>query len=795
MPPRKRLGQLLTELGVVDEHQLQSALGHQKQWGGKLGTILVQKGFCKEDDVVGALSRHLGMPRVRLSELQVDPRAPKFVSRAIAEKLHVFAYEVSGSGRSEVVTIAMSDPTDLSAVDQLAFHTGKRIKPMLAGDSEIVAAIAEHYGMDDRPRAADGHPPAAATSTNPSQKPVAASIATPFTGVQPVAAAAAPTPAAGNAPFPRRIEPGPAPVLNRTRPGTYVPPPIPTMTPQAGPEPKLEEIEPDEPLVAPLPPPPPVPMDLPEESEDDGPMEMEPIAAHTQVDEVAGQAEFSDSGSATDAVEGFVAPNADEAAEAGAGWDAGASWDASAAPSDAPPADWGAAPAAAEGWSNDGAQSSWSAEAPAEAEAEAEQPAWAAETTDEHALPGWHEAPAPGEAPADSTGEQLPMDAIIGTAEEVYEEQPSAEQQWQGEEQLPEEQSEEQAAEAEAPQEEQPAAEGLAAAAEASEAASEALEGAHPEAAHEEAQPADAHAESEAPDAWASSEDPLASAAAPQWGTLDETANPGVYGSAEAETPADEEQHAEAAAHEALPHDTDEHAPVSPDDDAHAEEGHEAEAAHEAPAVADHTVETSPIAFEAAAAQAEEVEHVEEVAAAQEEAAAETIAAASSEEHAAEEAPVDHEPPAAEFEAHVAGDEPHAPAPDVAAAEEAHEAAEETVAEADVPVEWTDDAPAAEDGTLLEGWVAPPPTPEPQGAGWLGEALSASEPLSDRDLQTLASAGVNANDGVGALRLLASLLRHLARRQLIDVNELATEIGESRPPAVEDNEGGDPIAT
>src|SRR5438093_837751 len=46
MPPRKRLGQLLTELKVIDEHQLQSALGHQKQWGGKLGVILVQKGFC-----------------------------------------------------------------------------------------------------------------------------------------------------------------------------------------------------------------------------------------------------------------------------------------------------------------------------------------------------------------------------------------------------------------------------------------------------------------------------------------------------------------------------------------------------------------------------------------------------------------------------------------------------------------------------------------------------------------------------------------------------------------------------
>src|SRR3954467_839730 len=149
MPPRKRLGQVLTELGVIDERQLQSALGHQKQWGGKIGESLVHKGFCNEDDVVEALTRHLNMPRVRLADLKPDARVIKCVSRQIAEKLHVFPCELSGSGRSEVVTIAMSDPTDLSAVDQLAFHTGKRIKPMLAGESEVLSAIQAHYGAPE----------------------------------------------------------------------------------------------------------------------------------------------------------------------------------------------------------------------------------------------------------------------------------------------------------------------------------------------------------------------------------------------------------------------------------------------------------------------------------------------------------------------------------------------------------------------------------------------------------------------------------------------------------------------
>ncbi|HXN55091.1 MAG TPA: hypothetical protein VN874_02390, partial [Myxococcales bacterium] len=156
MPPRKRLGQILIELGLIDEHQLQSALGHQKQWGGKIGGVLVQKGFCTEANVVTALSQHLGMPIVRLAEVTIDPRAQKVVSRQVAEKLHVFAYELTGAGRSEVVTIAMSDPTDLSAVDQVAFHTGKRIKPMLCGDTELTAAIHKYYPVEAAATAAAG---------------------------------------------------------------------------------------------------------------------------------------------------------------------------------------------------------------------------------------------------------------------------------------------------------------------------------------------------------------------------------------------------------------------------------------------------------------------------------------------------------------------------------------------------------------------------------------------------------------------------------------------------------------
>src|SRR5438874_2930689 len=218
MPPRKRLGQLLTELKVIDEDQLQSALGHQKQWGGKIGAIVVEKGFCSEDQMVGVLSQHLGIPTVKLGDSQVDPRAVKVVSRAVAERLHVFAYEVVGAGRSEVVSVAMSDPTDLSAVDQLAFHTGKRIKAMLAADSEILAAIEQHYPEGSKGKSGTNVSPLAAVGARHPPLRVAPPVATP---VEPL----------------RKVEPA------RPAPAPYIPPPVPQNAkplPQA-----LDEIEPE----------------------------------------------------------------------------------------------------------------------------------------------------------------------------------------------------------------------------------------------------------------------------------------------------------------------------------------------------------------------------------------------------------------------------------------------------------------------------------------------------------------------------------------------------------------------
>ena len=127
------------------------------------------------------------------------------------------------------------------------------------------------------------------------------------------------------------------------------------------------------------------------------------------------------------------------------------------------------------------------------------------------------------------------------------------------------------------------------------------------------------------------------------------------------------------------------------------------------------------------------------------------------------------EPPPAEFETHLAHDEPEPEVAELAA---------------DAAVDWSESYPAEEaapEAAPLEAWTAPPPEPPaPEGAGWLGDALSASAPLSARDLDTLEAVGIDTGDGVAGLRLLASLLRALDRRGLIDFAEIASEVHESR---------------
>jgi type IV pilus assembly protein PilB len=159
MPPttvKKRLGELLVEAGIIDEHQLRAALGQQRQWGGKLGRALVDMKLASEAQIVEALSRKLGYATVDLDALARTPAvdaAMKLVPREVARQANILPLQADVGS----VTVAMSDPTNIQVTDELSFRTGRRVRIVLAGDQEVARAVARLYFPEElaAPRAED----------------------------------------------------------------------------------------------------------------------------------------------------------------------------------------------------------------------------------------------------------------------------------------------------------------------------------------------------------------------------------------------------------------------------------------------------------------------------------------------------------------------------------------------------------------------------------------------------------------------------------------------------------------
>ena len=143
MASRKRLGELLIEAGLIDEAMLQSALGHQRRWGGRIGGALLDLKLTTEANIVEALGRKLGFPVARLTGLDPAPleAALKLVSKDFATRHGLFPMAADHTS----LTVAMSDPTNLAISDELRFRTNRRIKVHIGGDREIAEAIRTHY--------------------------------------------------------------------------------------------------------------------------------------------------------------------------------------------------------------------------------------------------------------------------------------------------------------------------------------------------------------------------------------------------------------------------------------------------------------------------------------------------------------------------------------------------------------------------------------------------------------------------------------------------------------------------
>ena len=143
MASRKRLGELLLEAGVIDGTQLRAALGHQRQWGCRLGQALVDLRLASEADVVTSLARQSGFEVARLDGL--EPYALGQALALVPREVAVTRNLLPLAADTSTLTVAMSDPGNLSVVDELQFRTGRRVRVCLGGDREISEAVRRHY--------------------------------------------------------------------------------------------------------------------------------------------------------------------------------------------------------------------------------------------------------------------------------------------------------------------------------------------------------------------------------------------------------------------------------------------------------------------------------------------------------------------------------------------------------------------------------------------------------------------------------------------------------------------------
>jgi type IV pilus assembly protein PilB len=136
-----RIGELLLKEKRISPAQLQEALTYQKTSGGKLGYNLVKLGFVKDEDITALLSKQYGVPSINLSQFDIDPAIVKLIPAETAQKYQIVPLSRAGA----TLTIAMTDPTNVFAMDDIKFMTGYNVEPVVASETAVTDAITRYY--------------------------------------------------------------------------------------------------------------------------------------------------------------------------------------------------------------------------------------------------------------------------------------------------------------------------------------------------------------------------------------------------------------------------------------------------------------------------------------------------------------------------------------------------------------------------------------------------------------------------------------------------------------------------
>ena len=137
-----KLGEILVRENLISPQNLREALDYQREHGGRLGFNLVKLGLVSDDMITAVLSRQYGIPSVNLELFQIDDSVLRLIPQEVAQKHYVLPLSRVGA----TLTLAMVDPTNVFAMDDVKFMTGLNVEPVVVAEASIQQAIAKYYG-------------------------------------------------------------------------------------------------------------------------------------------------------------------------------------------------------------------------------------------------------------------------------------------------------------------------------------------------------------------------------------------------------------------------------------------------------------------------------------------------------------------------------------------------------------------------------------------------------------------------------------------------------------------------
>ena len=137
-----RMGAVLVQAGKISQKQLDAALAAQRESGGRLDSKLVGLGYLKDHELVDFLSKHFGVPAVDLGQIKIDAAVIKIIPAELARKYTVLPISKAAAR----LTVAMTDPTNVFALDDIKFMTGYTVEPVVAAEESLRIAIDRFYG-------------------------------------------------------------------------------------------------------------------------------------------------------------------------------------------------------------------------------------------------------------------------------------------------------------------------------------------------------------------------------------------------------------------------------------------------------------------------------------------------------------------------------------------------------------------------------------------------------------------------------------------------------------------------